>query len=71
MCLSHISDGNVKYQDREFTDGLTREKSVYQARVYTGNIILNCGFPPFSLGSNTVNASIWFQDEIPFPGVDL
>ena len=69
MCLSHITDNGVKYQDLEFVDALTRKKSVYQARVYTGTIRLKSGFSNSS--TNTVNLSIWFQDDIPYPGVDL
>jgi len=69
MCLSHIAENQVQYQDLDFTDPLTKEKTQYQARVYTGTIRLSSSFWPHSV--NSVNCSVWFQDDIPFPGVDL
>lgn len=69
MCLSHIGDNGIGYQDLEFVDPLTKEKTLYQARVYTGTIKLSSSFWPHSI--NTVNCSVWFQDDIPYPGVDL
>lgn len=41
----------------------------YQSRVFTDTIKLTSSFWPTS--TNTVNCSVWFQDELPFPGVDL
>lgn len=29
MCLSSIADNNVKYEDREFIDEITKEKKIY------------------------------------------
>ena len=29
MCLSGIAEGNVKYEDREFIDEVTKEKKIY------------------------------------------
>lgn len=29
MCLSGIADSSVKYEDKEFVDEVTKEKSVY------------------------------------------
>jgi hypothetical protein len=42
---------------------------VYQARVYKGSIRLNSSFWPNS--SNTVHTAVWFQEDLPYPGVDL
>ena len=47
MCISHISDTGVKYEDMEFVDHITREKNIYQARVYTGTIRLTTSFFQF------------------------
>jgi len=58
MCLSHIGDNSVSYLDLDFVDPLTKEKTLYQARVYTGTIKLSSSFWPHSI--NTVNCSIWF-----------
>ena len=69
MCLSNIASNTVKYEDQEFTDPVTREKYTYQARVYTDLIKLQSSFWPNSI--NSVNCSIWFQEDLPFPGVDL
>lgn len=69
MCLSHIASNKVKYEDHEFTDPVTREKYPYQARVYTENVTLLSSF--WQNAKNQVNCSIWFQEDLPFPGVDL
>jgi hypothetical protein len=50
-------------------DPATKKKDVYQARVYTGKILLQSAFWPSTV--NTVICSIWFQDDLPYPGVDL
>lgn len=57
MCLSHISDNGIKYQDIEYVDPLTKRKNVYQARIYTGIIKLKSSF---STSNNKLNVSIWF-----------
>ena len=69
MCLSGIADSNVKYEDREFFDEVTKEKKIYQARVSTKTVRLQNAFNPSS--NNTVNCSCWFQEDLPFPGVNL
>ena len=69
MCLSGIAEGNVKYEDREFIDEVTKEKKIYQARVSTKTFRLHSAFHPNS--NNTVNCSCWFQEDLPFPGVNL
>ena len=69
MCLSNIASNLVKYQDIEFTDPTTRIKYTYQARQFTGSIRLQSSFWPNSV--NSVNCSVWFQEDLPFPGVDL
>ena len=38
MCLKEIN-GQL-YEDKEFIDPITKEKTVYQARVYTGKVKL-------------------------------
>lgn len=69
MCISQIAGHSVKYEDQEFTDPVTKEKYLYQARVYTGTIRLQSSFWPNSV--NNVNCSVWFQADLPYPGVDL
>ena len=69
MCLSLIQSDGDGYIDQEFYDPLRKEKHLYQSRVYTGPIKLQSAFWPNSI--NTVNCSIWFQEDLPYPGVDL
>ena len=69
MCLSEIAAHSVSYQDQEFVDPIDKKKYIYAARVYTGTIRLASSIRPNSV--NSVSCSIWFQDELPFPGVDL
>ena len=69
MCLAHIASPKVKYEDQEFIDPITKDKTPYQARVYKDNIKLTSAFWPSSV--NSVNVSVWFQEDLPFPGVDL
>ena len=35
VCLSHIAENNNNYQDLDFVDPLTKQKTTYQARVHT------------------------------------
>jgi hypothetical protein len=69
MCLALIQKEGDGYIDQEFYDPVRKEKHTYQSRVYTGPIKLDSAFWPNSI--NTVNCSIWFQEDLPYPGVDL
>ena len=69
MCLKEIAASNVKYEDQEFLDPITKKKTQYQARVATSTVKLSSSMWPNSY--NTVNCSCWFQEDLPYPGVDL
>jgi hypothetical protein len=43
---------------------------VYPARVYSGSIRLKSAFQDVS-SDNIVKCEIWFQEDLPVPGVDL
>jgi hypothetical protein len=69
MCLQNIASHSVQYEDQEFIDPITKSKEVYQARVYKGNIRLTSQF--WANSNNIVHTSCWFQEDLPYPGVDL
>lgn len=68
VCLSQIAN-NVQYQDREFVDPISKKKTVYQARVHNETVKLQSSF--WFNANNLVTLSVWFQDDLPYPGVDL
>lgn len=68
MCLSNIGSPGIKYEDIEFQDPITKAVTKYQARVYKGSVRLDSAFWP---SSNNVHCNIWFQQDLPYPGVDL
>jgi hypothetical protein len=68
-CLKDIASSKAKVEDVEFIDPISQEKTTYQTRVFHGNIRLESSFWPHA--ANSVSTSIWFQKDLPRPGVDL
>lgn len=63
------SIANAPFQDRTFTDKKTRERVDYQSRVHNEGVRLSSAFQ--RTGMSTVDVQVWFQQEIPYPDVDL
>lgn len=58
LCLSHIADNSVKYEDKEFIEPITKKKSQYQARVMTATVKLTSSF--WFNSNNQINVCCWF-----------
>lgn len=67
VCLREIHF--QKFEDKQFTDDRTKQKISYQCRVYTATTKLQSAF--FDSANSVVTLSMWFQPEVPYPGVDL
>ncbi len=67
VCLREIHF--QKFEDKQFTDDRTKQKISYQCRVYTTTTKLQSAF--FDTANSAVTLSLWFQPELPYPGVDL
>ncbi len=58
-----------KFEDKHFLDSRTKEKVSFQSRVYSTKLQLSSAF--LDTTNSSLQLSIWFQPEIPYPSVDL